>query len=1528
MTLYATGATALRLRLSERNQETAALLLADESGQPVAVVESLVSREVSDTQVRSARGGFVESLFRVEWQALSVAAAPAGRWAVLGAEAFGAPAFADLAALGAAVDGGLPAPDAVFLSLDPAAEVNASTVRSSLHGVLAAVQEWLADDRFADSRLVLVTRGAVAADASDLNDLMHAPVWGLVRSAQGENPDRLVLLDLDGGDFSREALSAALAAGEPELAVRAGALHVPRLARVPAPVESLPVFGADGTVLVTGASGMLGTLVARHLVAEHGVRSLLLLSRRGESASGADQLTSELTALGADVSWAACDVADRAALAEVLAQHSVSAVVHTAGVLDDGIVSSLTPERLDAVLRPKVDAALNLHELTADLSAFVLFSSAAGTMSSPGQGNYAAANVFLDALAEHRRANGLPSTSLAWGPWADSSGMVGSLDELDVQRMSRGGIHGLSSVEGLRLLDAATATGEATLVPIRLDLTALRAQAAAGTLPALLRGLVRVPARRVARSGAAGGSELTARLLALPAGEREASLLDLVCGRVAAVLGYGDATAIEAGRAFKELGFDSLTAVELRNELNTVTGLRLPATLVFDYPSPLALAAFLLTELLGDVSDSAVAGPVAAIAVDDPIAIVGMACRYPGGVESPEDLWRLVFEGGDAISGFPGSRGWDLDGLYHPDPDHQGTTYARQGGFLHDAGLFDPDFFGISPREALAMDPQQRLLLETSWEAIERAGIDPASLRGSRTGVFAGVMYHDYATGISELPDGVEGYLGTGVSGSIASGRVAYTFGLEGPAVTVDTACSSSLVALHWAIQALRNGECTMALAGGVTVMATPETFVDFSRQRGLSADGRCKAFSDDADGTGWGEGVGMLLVERLSDAQRNGHPVLAVVRGSAVNQDGASNGLTAPNGPSQQRVIRQALANAGLAADGIDAVEAHGTGTSLGDPIEAQALLATYGQERSADQPLWLGSLKSNIGHTQAAAGVGGIIKMVMAMRHGVLPQTLHVNEPSPKVDWASGAVELLTEAREWPRSDRPRRAAVSSFGISGTNAHTILEYTPAITSEPVVDVDVAGPVPLVVSAKSGGALEGQAARLLSLLAGRPEVGLLDVGHSLLASRGVFEHRAVVVAGDREAAVRGLEVLASGEVAGEVVRGVSGAAGKVAFVFPGQGSQWAAMGAQLFEQSTVFRSSIEACGVALAPFTDGWTLEDVLLGRAGEAWLERVDVVQPVLWAVMVSLAEVWRAAGVRPSAVVGHSQGEIAAAVVAGALSLEDGARVVALRSRAIAADLAGLGGMVSVALSVDAVRERLAVWGEARVSVAAVNGPSSVVVSGEPGALEELLASCEVDGVRARRIPVDYASHSAQVESIREELLEALAGIEPRAGRVPLLSTVTGELVDGSGMDAAYWYTNLRTTVEFEAGVRSLLAAGFGTFVEVSAHPVLAMAVQEGIEAAGGDAVAFGTLRRGEGGLARLFASLGEAFVRGVAVDWSGFLADRGARRVELPTYAFQRERFWLESDGAVAAPEAVIDAVDARFWEAVESGDLER
>ncbi|MFI0724645.1 SDR family NAD(P)-dependent oxidoreductase, partial [Streptomyces sp. NPDC021224] len=886
----------------------------------------------------------------------------------------------------------------------------------------------------------------------------------------------------------------------------------------------------EGTVLVTGATGTLGSLFARHLVTQHQARHLLLVSRRGADAPGADELTTELAELGAEVTWAAADLSDREATAAVLdtvpAEHPLTAVVHTAGVLADTLLQNLTPETLSEVLRPKVDAAWNLHHLTRDLdlSAFVLFSSIAGITGNAGQANYAAANTYLDALAHHRHAHRLPATSLAWGLWdSTTGGMADTLSETDRERIARSGITPLTPDTGLGLFDAALAGARPGVVPVRLDVARLDENS-----PLLLRGLATPVSRR--RSVAAGGSAgagagagaFAERLAGVGEAERRHVVLETVRSAVAGVLGFAGVEAVGPDRAFKELGFDSLMSVDLRNRLQQVVGLRLPATLVFDYPSSSVLAGFLLAELMGSVAERSAPAVVASVGVDtggDPVVIVGMACRFPGGVDSPEGLWRLVEGGVDAISGFPTDRGWDLERLYDPDPEAVGTSYTREGGFLYEADRFDPEFFGMSPREAVATDPQQRLLLETAWEAFERAGIDPATVRGSDTGVFAGVISGDYASRLGRIPGEFEGYLSTGTTTSVASGRIAYTFGLEGPAVTVDTACSSSLVALHLAAQSLRQGECSLAVVGGATINAGPTSFIEFSRQRALSADGRCKAFSADADGTGWGEGVGVLLVERLSDAQRLGHPVLAVVRGSAVNQDGASNGLSAPNGPSQERVIRQALANARLTTADVDVVEAHGTGTRLGDPIEAQALLATYGQGRSEDRPLWLGSIKSNIGHTLAAAGVAGLIKMVMAIRHGVMPRTLHVDEPTPHVEWDSGAVELLTEAREWDEVGRPRRGAVSSFGISGTNAHVVLEQAPVIEElAPTTDNPmVSGVVPWVVSGRGGGAVVGQAGRLVEVLGAGVGWSPVDVGRSLVGSRGVFEDRAVVLGSGRE---------------------------------------------------------------------------------------------------------------------------------------------------------------------------------------------------------------------------------------------------------------------------------------------------------------------------------------------------------------------------------------------------------------------------
>ena len=947
----------------------------------------------------------------------------------------------------------------------------------------------------------------------------------------------------------------------------------------------------EGTVLVTGGLGELGQPLCRHLVGVHGVRHLLLTSRRGMDAPGASELVAALRELGAEtVSVVACDAADRTALAAVIAaipaERGLTGVYHLAGVLDDGVVTELTADRLERVLRPKVDGAWNLHELTRDhdLCAFVLFSSAAGVMGSPGQASYAAANAFLDALISHRRKQGLAGISLAWGLWEQQgTGMTAHLGAADLQRMRRQGLVPMSIEHGLELFDEAMARPHAMAVPVQLDLPRLQQHLREAQVPSLLRGLVR-PALRRAGGAAASASALKDWLSTLPQDEREGALLTWVSEEVAAVLGLAGPAAVPGDRPLKELGLDSLMAVELRNQLSARAQTPLPATLAFDYPTPKAIAELLLRRAFADLDVARAAAVPGRTAGDEPIAIVAMACRAPGGVVDPEGYWALLDEGRDAIGPFPAR--WNVAALYDPDPEAVGKTYTRDGGFLADVEQFDASFFGISPREAVEMDPQQRLVLEVAWEALERAGIRPVEAADRLTGVYIGSIGSDYGSDHPSL-DMVTGYTGTGTLASIISGRLAYVLGLQGPAMTIDTACSSSLVALHLACAALRNGECDLALAGGVQVMSTPATFVASSRQRVIARDGRCKAFSAAADGAGWSEGCGVVVLKRLSEARRSGDRILAVLRGSAVNQDGRSQGLTAPNGPSQQRVVQRALAVSGLVPDDIDAMEAHGTGTSLGDPIEAGALAEVFGPTRREDRPLWLGSSKSNIGHAQAAAGILGVIKMVLALERERLPKTLYVDEPSPHVAWQGSGLALLGEPRPWAReAGRVRRAGVSSFGISGTNAHVVLEEAPreVVGEEASSKAPGRGSLPLVVSGRDEAALRSQAGRWSAWLGSHPQADLGAVVRTAAVNRTHFDARAAVQADDIGQAQEALEALAQGRAHPAVSTGTARPLGGVVLVFPGQGSQWPGMGRALLAESRGVRGcdrGVRRCAVA-----------------------------------------------------------------------------------------------------------------------------------------------------------------------------------------------------------------------------------------------------------------------------------------------------------------------------------------------------------
>ncbi|GAB3449349.1 SDR family NAD(P)-dependent oxidoreductase [Actinophytocola sediminis] len=1438
---HAVGATRLRVRLTPAGEGAVAVAATDPAGRPVLTVDSLTTRPADLSGVRMSGA---DLLLEETWQPIAL---PAATTVVV-----------------STMDDDRPGPAVRWQPPAVDAELTVA-VRQTLDHTLDVVQRFLTEDRFADTTLVVTTRNAVTATRWDQVNPAAAAVWGLLRAAQSEHPGRIVLVDAPTG----VDIAPVLATGEPQLAIRGAAVMVPRLTRVTEPGSPEVVWRPDSSVLITGGTGTLGAALARHLVRAHGVGHLVLTSRRGQDAPGARELVAELTELGTQVRVVACDVADREAVRGLLADldRPLTAVVHTAGVLADGTLTSLTAEQVARVLRAKVDAAWHLHVLTGELDAFVLYSSLAGLIGSSGQANYAAANAALDAVARHRRERGLPATSLAWGLWSSDSGMTGHLEDIDHARLARDGLAPIDTEAGLAAFDAAMSLDRPVLAVTPLNLSALRTS---DSVPVLLRGLV-PPARRQAVSG--DDIDLAERLRALAEPQRQATLLELVRGQVARILGHTDPAEVPEDQAFRDLGFDSLTSVELRNRLSKAIGTRLPATLVFDHPTPRALAAFLHAGLGG--------GPIAAAAspgrpaADEPVAIIGMACRFPGEVDSPEQLWELLVAGREGLSGFPTDRNW-------PGLD---TVHTERGGFLAGAADFDPAFFGISPREAIAIDPQQRILLETAWEAVERAGIDPTSLRGSNTGVFAGAMYRDYSARFTGAAgDGYAEVLGAANAGGVLSGRLSYTLGLEGPAVSIDTACSSSLVAMHLAGQSLRGGECDLALAGGVTVMATPETFVEFSRQGNLAVDGRCKAFADAADGTGLAEGVGLLLLERLSDARRNGRRVLAVIRGSAVNQDGASNGLTAPNGPAQERVIRAALAASGVEPSDVDAVEGHGTGTTLGDPIEAQALLATYGQHRAADRPLWLGSIKSNFGHTQAAAGVAGVIKMVLAMRRGLLPMTLHVDRPSTEVDWESGAVRVLALARPWPEVDRPRRAGVSSFGISGTNAHVIIEQV-VETAEERTAVP-ATTVPLVLSARTTRALRAQAGRIAGLLRERVDAPVADVGLALATTRTAFSRRAVVVGADREELADRLREFAETGV------GVTARSGGLAYLFAGQGAQRVGMGAGLYQAYPVFAGALDAALDAVATETAETAAPGALRAAlfGDQELLDRTDHAQAGLFVLQTALYRLYESWGVRPDWLVGHSVGEIAVAHVAGVLSLADAARLVVARGRLMAA-LPRDGAMIAVEATEDEVLALLD--GEDRLGIAAVNGPAAVVVSGDRGRAEALAGQVAAWGRRTRPLRVSHAFHSPLMTPILAEFGEVLRDLSFGQPDTAIVSTVTGGPVGAEMSRPEYWLRHITAPVRFHDALTEVDSQSVSAYLELGPDGVLAAQAQRVLD----DRVVAHALRADKDERHTVLTALGMLYTAGHTPDWAEVFAE--ARTVDLPTYPFQRERYWLDS-----------------------------
>ena len=1450
---------------------TAWLLLADASG-----VADALARDLSETGApvhlitrADLAGDSADPAALAPVMAAALDSAPLHRWGVIDLWALDVPA-------GQPVDSaGLEA-----------------ALKLSVGSALAVAQVLLG--RQQPARLWLISQGAQSVQPEDQAGLAlaQAPLWGFWRSAAQEHPELWGgLVDLDpraaAQQSARDLLKVLPASGPEQWALRAGDTFALRLEAYQRDEQLWPIE-LDGSYLITGGTGGIGLALAEGLLTR-GARHIALLSRHAPNVEQQAALEA-LAAPGASVQHYLADVCDAeslsAALTVIRAVAPLKGIIHAAGVLDDGVVLRQSWERTWAVMAPKIVGSWLVHRQTASdpLAWFVMFSSATGLFGAPGQSGYAAANTWLDAMAVWRQGQGAVGASLAWGPWA-AGGMQ--------TRRPRAGLGLISSAEGLATLERLGAGPAPIVAVLPLNQAATLSDGGALPLGALALGLP-------PSAAASQPSSVRQHIVAAPAARRADLLREHVRGEVVSVLGLPPGHLIEPQQGFFDLGMDSLMAVELRNRLQSGLGLTaLPATLIFDYPTLDALVSFLSRELLDELP-VVVAPPARPVDAAEPLAIIGMSCRFPGGADSPAAFWQMLKDGVDAVSEVPADR-WDVEAFYDPNPEAPGKTYSRWGGFVREVGEFDPQFFGITPREAVSMDPQQRLLLEVAWEALESAGQVPARLVGSATGVFVGIGSNDYAQVHMQTADpaDVDVYFGTGNTPSAAAGRLSYVLGLQGPSMSVDTACSSSLVALHLASQSLRSGESELALVGGVQVMLSPATSIFLSRARALSADATVKAFDARADGYVRGEGCGVVVLKRLSDAQRDGDPILALLAGSAVNQDGRSAGFTAPNGKAQEAVIRAALAQSGLAPRRVSYVEAHGTGTPLGDPIEMQALAAVFGAGRAADQPLWVGSVKTNFGHLEAAAGMAGLIKTVLALRHGVVPPHLHFQAPNPHIPWADIPVVIPTQLTEWTEVAGRRAAGVSAFGISGTNAHVILLAAPAPNLASVQPTDLDAPCLLPLSARTPEALQALAGRYAAVLSDPAAPALADLAAAAGMGRSHFAQRAAIVAATSAEAHAALVALAQGRSHPELLIGqaLPGApAPRVVFVCAGQGGQWPGMARVLLSDpssAALFQLMAQA-----APPHLGWSLLD-LLADPQAAWMDRIDQLQPVLFGLQLALAARLQAWGIAPAAIVGHSFGEVAAAYLAGVLTLPDAMRVICARSRCLA-QRRGQGAMAVVELTPEAAQPALAALAGA-VTIAGVNGPRSLVLTGAPTAVGDLVQSLQARGIFSRLLAVDVAAHSPQLDEFVPALRLELSDIHPQPSQVPFYSSVTGQVAAGAALDGAYWARNLRETIQFWPAIQSLAADGYTHFVELGPHPTLAAALSDGLRTLGVPGLVTATLRRDQPASQGLLTALSALYCAGAPVQWP-----TSARRdlaADLPTYPFQNKRYWLEPGSAV-------------------------